>query len=94
LPGLAAAGLFAFISAWGDFLLPLILPVITGAANAAARAVPCLLRVNTIDYGFLAALAFIYLLPAVIAFGFARQVPRPDLRRRRQGLISRKSFIR
>ena len=25
LPGLAAAGLFAFISAWGDFLMPLIL---------------------------------------------------------------------
>jgi multiple sugar transport system permease protein len=26
-----------------------------------------------VDYGFLAALAFIYLLPAVIAFGFARK---------------------
>src|SRR5260221_6938583 len=25
LPGLAAAGLFAFISAWGDFLMPLLL---------------------------------------------------------------------
>jgi len=31
------------------------------------------LRVNQIDYGLLAAIAFIYLLPAVIAFGFARR---------------------
>ena len=31
------------------------------------------LRINEIDYGLLTALAFIYLLPAVVAFGFARR---------------------
>jgi multiple sugar transport system permease protein len=73
LPGLAAAGLFSFISAWGDFLLPL-----TFLSSPELQPLPlglfrAYLRVNTVDYGFLAALAFIYLLPAVIAFGFARK---------------------
>jgi multiple sugar transport system permease protein len=31
------------------------------------------LRVQQIDYGFLSALAVLYMLPAVIAFGFARR---------------------
>ncbi|MFK0161004.1 carbohydrate ABC transporter permease [Rhizobium sp. NPDC090279] len=73
LPGLAAAGLFSFISAWGDFLMPL-----TFLSSPELQPLPlglfrAYLRVNTVDYGFLAALAFIYLLPAVIAFGFARR---------------------
>jgi multiple sugar transport system permease protein len=73
IPGLAAAGLFSFISAWGDFLLPL-----TFLSSPELQPLPlglfrAYLRVNTVDYGFLAALAFIYLLPAVIAFGFARK---------------------
>jgi multiple sugar transport system permease protein len=73
LPGLAAAGLFSFIAAWGDFLLPL-----TFLSSPELQPLPlglfrAYLRVNTVDYGFLTALAFIYLLPAVIAFGFARR---------------------
>lgn len=73
LPGLAAAGLFSFMSAWGDFLMPLIFlssPELQPLPLGLFRA---FLRVNTVDYGFLAALAFIYLLPAVVAFGFARK---------------------
>lgn len=73
LSGLAAAGLFSFIFAWGDFLLPLIFlssPELQPLPLGLFRA---FLRVNTVDYGFLAALAFIYLLPAVIAFSFARR---------------------
>ncbi|WP_341486563.1 carbohydrate ABC transporter permease [Pararhizobium sp. A13] len=73
LPGLAAAGLFAFISAWGDFLLPLILLSSPELQTLPLGLFRAFLRVNTIDYGFLAALAFIYLIPAVIAFGFARR---------------------
>ncbi|GLS20432.1 sugar ABC transporter permease [Labrys miyagiensis] len=73
LPGLAASGLFSFIFAWGDFLLPL-----TFLSSPELQPLPlglfrAYLRVNTVDYGFLAALAFVYLLPAVIAFGFARR---------------------
>ena len=72
LPGLAAAGLFAFISAWGDFLMPLIFissPELQMLPLGLFRA---FLRVQTVDYGFLTALAVLYMLPAVVAFGFAR----------------------
>jgi multiple sugar transport system permease protein len=73
LPGLAAAGLFTFMSAWGDFLLPLIL-----LSSAELNTLPlglfrAFLRVNEIDYGLLAAIAVVYLIPAVIAFSFARR---------------------
>lgn len=73
MPGLAAAGLFSFIFAWGDFLTPLIF-----TSSAELQTLPlglfrAFLRVNSIDYGLLAALAFVYLLPSVIAFAFARK---------------------
>lgn len=73
LPGLAAAGLFSFMSAWGDFLMPLIFlssPELQPLPLGLFRA---FMRVNQVDYGLLAALAFVYLLPAVVAFGFARR---------------------
>lgn len=73
LPGLGAAGLFAFISAWGDFLMPLIFissPELQMLPLGLFRA---FLRVNTVDYGFLTALAIIYMMPSVVAFGFARK---------------------
>jgi len=73
LPGLGAAGLLAFIGAWGDFLMPLtfisspdlqLLPI--GLFRAFQRA-------NILDYGYLSALALLYMLPAVVAFGLARR---------------------
>ena len=73
LPGLAAAGLFAFISAWGDFLMPLIFissPELQMLPLGLFRA---FLRVNTVDYGFLTALAVLYMIPSVVAFGLARR---------------------
>jgi multiple sugar transport system permease protein len=73
LPGLAAAGLFAFISAWGDFLMPLILLSSSELQMLPLGLFRAFLRVQQIDYGFLAALAILYMLPAVIAFGFARR---------------------
>ena len=72
MPGLGAAGLFAFIAAWGDFLFPLIfisspelrmLPL--GIYRPSARQ-PDRLRP-------LGRLAVIYTLPAVLAFGLARR---------------------
>ncbi len=72
LPGLAAAGLFAFISAWGDFLMPLIFissPELQMLPLGLFRA---FLRVNTVDWGFLTALAVLYMVPSVVAFGLAR----------------------
>ena len=73
LPGLGAAGLLTFIGAWGDFLMPL-----TFISSAELQLLPIGLfrafqRANTIDYGYLSALAVLYMLPAVIALGFARR---------------------
>jgi multiple sugar transport system permease protein len=73
LPGLGAAGLFAFISAWGDFLNPLIFLSSQELQTLPLGLFRAYMRVNQIDYGFMAALAVIYTMPAVIAFGFARK---------------------
>jgi multiple sugar transport system permease protein len=73
LPGLGAAGLFAFISAWGDFLMPLILLSSSELQMLPLGLFRAFLRVQQIDYGLLSALAILYMLPAVIAFGFARR---------------------
>jgi multiple sugar transport system permease protein len=73
LPGLAAAGLFAFMSAWGDFLLPLILLSSPELQTLPIGLFRAFLRINEIDYGLLAAIATVYLIPAVIAFSFARR---------------------
>ena len=71
--GLAASGLFAFMSACGDFLLPLILLSSPELQTLPLGLFRAFLRINEIDYGLLTALAFIYLVPAVVAFGFARR---------------------
>jgi multiple sugar transport system permease protein len=73
LPGLGAAALLTFIGAWGDFLMPL-----TFISSADLQLLPIGLfrafqRANTIDYGYLSALALLYMLPAVVAFGLARR---------------------
>jgi multiple sugar transport system permease protein len=73
LPGLGAAGLFAFISAWGDFLMPLILLSSSELQMLPLGLFRAFLRVQEIDFGFLSALAILYMLPAVIAFAFARR---------------------
>lgn len=73
LPGLGAAGIFAFISAWGDFLMPLIFLSSSELQMLPLGLFRAFLRVQQIDYGFLSALAILYMLPAVIAFGFARR---------------------
>lgn len=73
LPGFAAAGLFAFINAWGDFLMPLMFTSSPELQTLPLGMFRAFLRVDAIDYGFLTALAVIYTLPAVIAFAFARR---------------------
>ena len=73
IPGFAAAGLFAFIGAWGDFLMPLMFTSSPELQTLPLGMFRAFLRVDAIDYGFLTALAVIYTLPAVIAFTFARK---------------------
>jgi multiple sugar transport system permease protein len=73
MPGLSAAGLLCFIGAWGDFLMPL-----TFISSAELQLLPIGLfrafqRATRVDYGYLCALAMLYMLPAVVAFGLARR---------------------
>lgn len=72
LPGLGAAGLFAFIAAWGDFLFPLLFLSSPELQTLPLGLFQAFVRSHEVDYGFLTALAVVYTIPAVIAFAFAR----------------------
>jgi multiple sugar transport system permease protein len=72
-PGVAAAALIAFIDAWGDFLIPLILlsdpnkiPISIGLFRAWTS-------YTQVDWGLLGALSIVYMIPAVVFYVFARR---------------------
>lgn len=72
-PGIAVTGLFAFLAAWGDFLIPLIIlrapatfPIAMGLYRAFGNQ-------GSVDFGFLAALAVVYSAPSIVLYLFARQ---------------------
>lgn len=72
-PGVAVVGLFAFLGAWGDFLIPLVLlrspdkfPIAMGLFRAFDS------RGNA-DFGMLTALAVFYSLPSIVLYLLARQ---------------------
>lgn len=72
-PGVAAAALIAFIDAWGDFLIPLILlsdpnkiPISIGLFRAWTS-------YTQVDWGLLAALSIVYMIPAVVFYLIARR---------------------
>jgi multiple sugar transport system permease protein len=72
-PGIAVTGLFAFLGAWGDFLIPLILlrspdtfPISMGLFRAFNDR-------GNVDFGFLTAVAVVYSLPSIILYLAARQ---------------------
>jgi multiple sugar transport system permease protein len=72
LPGIAAAALFTFLTAWGDFLMPLIFLSSDQLQTLPLGIFRAFMRIDKVDYGFLTALCVVYTVPAVIAFGFAR----------------------
>ena len=72
-PGIAVVGLFAFLGAWGDFLIPLILlrapdkfPIAMGLYRAFDD------RGNA-NFGMLTALAVLYSIPSISLYLLARQ---------------------
>ncbi|PJF27168.1 MAG: carbohydrate ABC transporter permease [Phototrophicales bacterium] len=72
-PGVAVTGLFAFLAAWGDFLIPLIIlrspttfPISMGLYRAFGNQ-------GSVDFGFLTALSVIYSVPSILLYLFARQ---------------------
>jgi ABC-type glycerol-3-phosphate transport system permease component len=73
LPGVGAAFVLAFNSAWSVFFLPLLLlsdpekfPMPLGLFRA-------LIAYTNLDYGMMNAMALIYMLPSLLIFFFARQ---------------------
>jgi ABC-type maltose transport system permease subunit len=86
LPGLGAAGFFAFISAWGDFLMPLIFLSSSELQMLPLGLFRAFLRVQQIDYGFLSALCRPLHATGCDCFWICRSLFRPDVRRRRQRL--------
>ena len=72
LPGVAATAVFTFIHGWGTFLPPLLfisspekLPLGVGIFKAFTT-------VTAIDFGFMTALAVVYMIPTIILFVWAR----------------------
>ena len=72
-PGVAVTGPFAFLAAWGDFLIPLIIlrspntfPIAMGLYRAFGDQ-------GSVNFGFLTALSVIYSVPSILLYLFARQ---------------------
>lgn len=78
-PGVGAGALIAFIGAWNEFLIPLVLisdqdkiPISIGLFRA-------WVSYTQVDWGFLAALAIIYVIPAVLFYALARRALQASL---------------
>jgi multiple sugar transport system permease protein len=78
-PGVAAAGLIGFIGAWNQFLVPLVLisdqekmPISVGMFRA-------WVSYTQVDYGFLAALSVVYVIPAIVFYVIARRALQSSL---------------
>ena len=78
-PGVAAGALIGFIGAWGEFLIPLVLisdpekmPISIGLFRA-------WLNYTNVDWGLLAALSIIYMVPAVAFYVVARRALQSSL---------------
>ncbi|MEZ0320979.1 MAG: carbohydrate ABC transporter permease [Thermus sp.] len=67
-PGLLALGTFAFIAAWGEFILPYTLIVSNKTWTLALYLQSLLGAVDLADYGLVAAVGLFYLLPVILLF--------------------------
>lgn len=77
-PGLAVIGLMSFVAGWGDFTTNLILisserlyPISLGIYKASLEATSW--GYTTINYGVLAAICLVYLIPPMLAFLFTHR---------------------
>jgi multiple sugar transport system permease protein len=78
-PGVAAGGLIGFVGAWNQFLIPLVLisdqdkiPISIGLFRA-------WVAYTQVDWGFLAALAIVYVIPAIAFYVVARRALQQSL---------------
>ena len=72
-PGVAVTGLFAFLAAWGDFLIPLILLRSPDTFPIAMGLFRAFNDIGNVDFGFLTSLSVIYSLPSIVLYLLARQ---------------------
>jgi ABC-type glycerol-3-phosphate transport system permease component len=73
LPGVGAASILAFNSAWSVFFLPLILLSDSEKFTMPLGLFRSLVAYTNMDYGMLNAMALLYMLPSLLIFVFARQ---------------------
>ncbi|HRL11060.1 MAG TPA: carbohydrate ABC transporter permease [Aggregatilineales bacterium] len=72
-PGVAVTGLFAFLAAWSDFLIPLILLRSPNTFPIAMGLFRAFNDLGNVNFGFLTSLAVVYSLPSILLYVFARQ---------------------
>jgi multiple sugar transport system permease protein len=72
-PGVAVTGLFAFLAAWSDFLIPLILLRSPNTFPIAMGLFRAFNDLGNVDFGFLTSLAVVYSFPSILLYLFARQ---------------------
>jgi multiple sugar transport system permease protein len=67
LPGIAAAAIYSFISAWGSFMVPFVL-INDPAQSPASLQIFGFIRAIDIQYGNVAAFSIIYSLPVILLY--------------------------
>jgi ABC-type glycerol-3-phosphate transport system permease component len=72
-PGVAVTALFAFLAAWSDFLIPLILLRSPNTFPIAMGLFRAFNDLGNVNFGFLTSLAVVYSLPSILLYVFARQ---------------------
>lgn len=72
-PGVAVTALFAFLAAWSDFLIPLVLLRSPNTFPIAMGLFRAFNDLGNVNFGFLTSLAVVYSLPSILLYVFARQ---------------------
>lgn len=73
LPGVGAAAVLAFNNCWGQFFLPLILLSDPNKFLMPQALFRSILNYTDIDYGMMNAMSFVYIVPSLLFFFFARR---------------------
>jgi multiple sugar transport system permease protein len=73
LPGVGAAAVLAFNNSWGQFFLPLIMISDPNKYLMPQAMFKAILSYTDIDYGMMNAMSFVYIIPSLLFFFFARK---------------------
>jgi multiple sugar transport system permease protein len=73
LPGVGAAAVLAFNNSWGQFFLPLIMISDPNKFLMPQALFKSILNYTNVDYGMMNAMSFVYIVPSLVFFFFARR---------------------